>query len=253
MEVHNWQEIVPQLTQLLRLQTPPVAMKWIETEEELAAIPKVRLHDKHLPPCTIVGHAAQFNWTSACRPENIHANYCRGINGMFERDEKWYSGEMFSGVWFDNLEASKAHNRALECIPPKYAAVVASPLVSGRIEPDVVVVYATPAQAFLLLAGYQFKEYKKLDFTFVGESTCSDSWCRTFLTGKPSIGLPCYADKKFAGMGENELRITFTAEDFVRAVEGMKGLHKNGLRYPIASYSLTSDILDGLPSHYLEF
>ena len=145
MEVHNWQEIVPQLTQLLRLQTPPVAMKWIETEEELAAIPKVRLHDKHLPPCTIVGHAAQFNWTSACRPENIHANYCRGINGMFERDEKWYSGEMFNGVWFDNLEASKAHNRALECIPPKYAAVVASPLVSGRIEPDVVVVYACPA------------------------------------------------------------------------------------------------------------
>lgn len=253
MEKYNWQELVPQLTQLLRLQTPPVAMKWVETEEELAAIPKVRLHDKHLPPCTIVSHAAQFNWTSACRPENVHANYCRGINGMFARDEKWYSGEMFNGVWFSNLEASKAHNRALECVPPRYAAVVASPLASGRIEPDVIVVYATPAQAFLLLAGYQFEEYEKLEFTFVGESTCSDSWGRTFLTGKPAVGLPCYADKKFAGMGENELRLTFTAEGLVQALEGLKGLHKNGLRYPIASYSLTSDILDGLPPRYLEF
>ena len=114
-------------------------------------------------------------------------------------------------------------------------------------------VYATPAQTFLLLAGYQFERYEKLEFTFVGESTCSDSWSRTFLTGKPAIGLPCYADRKFAGMGEHELRVTFTAEGFVRALEGLKGLHKNGLRYPVASYSLTSDILDGLPKRYLEF
>ena len=253
MESYNWQEIVPQLTQLLRLQLPPVAIKWMETEEELQQIPKLRLHKKHMPPCSIVGQAAQFNWTPACRSENVHANYCRGINGMFERDEKWYSGEMFNNVWFNNLDASKAHNRGLNCMPPKYIAMVASPLISGRIEPDVVAVYVSPAQAFLLLTGYQFENYEKLDFTFVGESTCSDSWVRTFLTGKPSMALPCYADKKFAGMGENELRLTFTPKDFARAVQGLQGLYKNGLRYPIASYSLTSDILDGLPKHYLEF
>lgn len=253
MEPYDWKEITEQLTSLLRLQTPPVAMKWIKTEEELNSIPKVRIHQKHLPPCTIVGHAAQFNWTSACRFENVHANYCRGINGMFERDEKWYSGEMFNGVWFNNLEASKAHNQALNCIPPKYIALVASPLVSGRIEPDVCVLFMSPAQAFLFFAGYQFEHYEKLDFTFVGESTCSDSWVRTFLTGKPSMALPCYADKKFAGMGENELRVTLTAKGLVQAVNGLQGLYKNGLRYPIASYSLNSDILDGLPKSYLEF
>jgi uncharacterized protein (DUF169 family) len=253
MENYDWETVAAQLTRLLRLQTPPIAMKWIETEEELQKIPKLRIHDKHLPPCTIVGHAAQYNWTSACRSENIHANYCRGINGMFCRDDKWFSGGMFNGVWFNNLDASKAHNLALNCIPPKYIAVVASPLTAGRIQPDVCVLYVSPAQAFLLLAGYQFEHYEKLDFTFVGESTCSDSWCRTFLTGKPSIGLPCYADKKFAGMGENELRLTFTPQGLVRAVEGLEGLHKNGLRYPIASYSLTTDILDGLPKSYLEY
>ena len=92
MGKYQWKAVADEFTSLLRLHYPPVALKWIETEEELKAIPKVRLHDKHMPPCTIVSHAAQFNWTSACRPENIHANYCRGINGMFERDEKWYSG-----------------------------------------------------------------------------------------------------------------------------------------------------------------
>lgn len=253
MENYDWENIVGQLTKLLRLQTPPVAMKWIATEAELSQIPKLRNHKKHLPPCTIVSHAAQLNWTSACRYDNVHANYCRGINGMFERDEKWFSGEMFNGFWFNNLEASKAHNLALNCIPPKYIAVVASPLASGRIQPDVCVLHMCPAQAFLLLAGYQFETYEKLAFTFVGESTCSDSWGRTFLTGKPSMGLPCYADKKFAGMSENDLRLTFTSDGLVRALNGLAGLHKNGLRYPIASYSLTSDILEGLPESYLAF
>ncbi len=253
MAEYDWNDIVPRLTGKLRLQTPPVGMKWIRTEEELRAIPKVRIHQKHLPPCTIVSHAAQFNWTSACLAENVHANYCRGINGMFAPDEKWYSGEMFHRVWFDDLEASKAHNRALECVPPEYIAIVASPLTAGRIEPDVCVLYMSPAQAFLLLAGYQFAGYEKLEFSFVGESTCSDSWCKTFVTGKPGLALPCYADKKFAGVGENELRVTFTPAGLVRAVEGVEALFRNGLRYPIASYSLTSDILDGLPKHYLEF
>lgn len=253
MDTYDWGDLTARLTKMLRLQTPPVGMKWVRTEEELHAIPKVRVHDKHLPPCTIVSHAAQFNWTSACRAENVHANYCRGINGMFQRDEKWYSGEMFNQVWYDNLEASRAHNRALDCMPPEYIALVASPLAAGRIDPDVCVLYTNSSQAFILFAGYQFKEYEKLEFTFVGESTCSDSWVRTFLTGKPALALPCYADKKFAGLGENDLRLTFTPAGLVRALEGVEGMFRNGLRYPIASYSLTSDILDGLPKHYMEF
>ena len=97
MDTYDWGDLTARLTKMLRLQTPPVGMKWVRTERELHAIPKIRIHDKHLPPCTIVSHAAQFNWTSACRAENVHANYCRGINGMFQRDEKWYSGEMFTG------------------------------------------------------------------------------------------------------------------------------------------------------------
>lgn len=41
--------------------------------------------------------------------------------------------------------------------------------------------------------------------------------------------------------------------DLVRAVNGVEQLFKNGLRYPIAPYSLTTDMIDGLPKSYLEF
>ncbi|SMC71411.1 DUF169 domain-containing protein [Papillibacter cinnamivorans] len=251
---YNWEEIVNRLNKSLRLMQTPVGIKWVKTEEDLKAIPKVRIHEKRFSPCTVVSQAVQFGWTVACRCGNVHANYCRGIHGMFQRDEKWYNGEMFNNVWFENIEAAKAHNLALECVPAEYVALVASPLAAGRIaEPDVCVLYTSSSQAFMLFAGYQYVKYEKLDFTFVGESTCSDSWTHTFLTGKPGLALPCFADKKFAGVGEWELRVTFTPEGLVRAVEGVEAMAKNGLRYPIASYSLTTDMLEGLPPHYLEF
>ncbi|NCB52590.1 MAG: hypothetical protein EOM54_12030 [Clostridia bacterium] len=253
MGKYDWKDITARLNKVLRI-AAPVGMKWLKTEEELKAIEKVRIQKKHYPPCVAVNQAAQFGWTTATLFENYHANYCRGINGMFKRDEKWYSGKMFENVWYDNIESSKAHNREMECVPDGYYAIVSSPLDAGRVEePDVCVMYTSSAQAFMLFSGWQYREYEKLEFTFVGESTCSDSWCHTFNTGKPGFGIPSFADRKFGAAGEWEVRCTFTPDGLVRALEGAEAMYKNGLRYPIASYSLTSDVIEGLPPHYLEF
>lgn len=253
MPIYDWNDITARLARYLRLNSG-IGMKWVRTEEELKAIPKVRVQKKHFPPCVIVSQAYQFGWTVACVHDNYHANYCRGIHGMFERDEKWYSGGMFNEVWLGNIDASKAHNEALECIPADYYAIACSPLSAGRIqEPDVCVFYTSSAQAFMLFCGWQYHSYEKLEFTFVGESTCSDSWCHTKNTGKPGFAIPSFADRKFGAVGEWEVRCTFTPEGLLRALDGLEALYKNGLRYPIASYSLTTDIIEGLPPHYLEF
>ena len=161
---------------------------------------------------------------------------------------------MLNKVWLEELESSKAHNRALECVPSGHYAIVCSPVDAGKIEaPDVVVLYTSSAQAFMLFAGWQYKGYEKLEFSFVGESTCADSWCHTFNTGKPGFAIPSFADRKFGGAGEWEVRVSFTQEDLVRAIEGMEGMWKAGLRYPIAPHSLTRDVCPGMPPHYLEF
>ena len=54
-------------------------------------------------------------------------------------------------------------------------------------------------------------------------------------------------------MGEWEVRVTFTPEDLVRAVDGLEAMFRSGLRYPIGSYSLTTDIIQGLPPHYMDY
>ena len=250
----DWTGAVERLVRYLRVKQTPVGVKYFETKEEICKIPKVRIPTRHIAPCTTISQAVQFNWTAACLAETVHINYCRGIHGMFERDEKWRSGKIFNKVYYENMCDSKAHHEALSCLPPKYAGFVASPLVSGRLhDVDACIVYADSAQAFMLLAGWQYFGYEKLEFTFVGESTCSDSWVSTILTGKPKVSIPSFADRKFGGMKDDELVISMKEKDLLRAIDGVEALFKSGLRYPIAPYSLTTDMIDGLPKSYLEF
>ena len=72
----------------------------------------------------------------------------------------------------------------------------------------------------MLLAGWQYYGYEKLEFTFVGESTCSDSWVSTILTGKPKVSIPSFADRTVAGLKDDELVISMKAVDLERAVNG---------------------------------
>ena len=254
MATHDWKAITDRLVKYLRIKQTPVGVKYFESEEELRAVPKVRIPTRHISPCTTISQAVQLNWTVACLAQTAPINYFRGIHGMFARDEKWHSAKIFDKVYYDRLEDSQAHHEALACLPAKYVGLVASPLVSGRLEePDACIIYADSAQTFMLLAGWQYYGYEKLTFTFVGESTCSDSWVSTILTGKPKVSIPSFADRKFGGLKDDELVISMKAEDLERAVNGVEQLFKNGLRYPIAPYSLTTDMIDGLPKSYLEY
>ncbi len=253
-ESYDWKSLHAALIELLRLEATPLVMQWFEKEADLERVPKVRTSTKRFSPCQMIGQTVYFNWTVAVLGRNIHANYCRAIHGMFERDEKFYSGKMFENVWYGNAEAAKAHHGSLTCAPPRFEAMAMAPLASGRLpEPDVCALYVNSAQAFLLLCGLTFTAYTKLDFTFSGESTCADSWVRTFVTGKPSVSIPCFAERKFGGVRPDQILVTLRPEDLVTAVEGVRGLSANGLRYPIPPYSISADIMEGLPASYAEY
>ena len=97
----------------------------------------------------------------------------------------------------------------------------------------------------IFINGLQWREYKKLEWGCVGESACADSWGRALRTGEPSVSLPCFAERRYGGVMEDELLIALTPEDLVVAVEGMEALARNGLRYPIPPYGIQTDARAG--------
>ena len=157
-----------------------------------------------------------------------------------------------SGVWYADHENASAHQHAMDVVPfGKYQAMAVSPLASGRLAPpDICLIYATPAQMILFINGLQWSGYKKLEWGCVGESSCADSWGRALSTGEPSLSIPCFAERRYGGVMEDELLMAIPPVYLPKVIEGLKQLSANGLRYPIAQYGVNNDVRAGMGVSY---
>ena len=157
-----------------------------------------------------------------------------------------------TGVWYGSQEDAAAHQHAMDVMPfGQYAAMAVSPLASARLNPpDICLIYATPAQMIIFINGLQWLGYKKLEFSCVGESACADSWGRALATGEPSLSIPCFAERRYGGVMEDELLMAIPPHFLPKVIRGLHALASNGLRYPIPSYGINNDARAGMGVSY---
>lgn len=248
----EWPALVDDLNRLLRLRTTPIGMKWYEKASDLETIPKLRRPNGIFAADQIVGQAARLNWTIGVTAADLVGTQCAAVLGLAKQDEEWRAGKNYAGVWYETDEDAAAHQEAMTCAGPgNFEAMVAAPLATGRLDPpDICLIYATPAQMILFINGLQWSGYKKLEFGCVGESACADSWGRARATGEPSLSLPCYAERRYGGVMEDELLIALPPHFLPKTIEGLERLSKNGLRYPIPAYGLQMDVRAGMGFSY---
>ena len=248
----DFKDIVNSLSQFLRIRTMPIGMKLFEAIEEMEAIERIRRPNAIHTTDQIVGMAARNGLTVGITAEDLVGAQCKTVIGLSPRDEEWLSGDRMSGVWYADHENASAHQHAMDVVPfGKYQAMAVSPLVSGRLSPpDICLIYATPAQMILFINGLQWTGYKKLEWGCVGESSCADSWGRALSTGEPSLSIPCFAERRYGGVMEDELLMAIPPTYLPKVIEGLKQLSANGLRYPIAQYGVNNDVRAGMGVSY---
>jgi len=244
--------LVADLNSLLRLKTTVIGMKLFARAEEMAAIPRIRRPSAVHTTDQIVSMASRLGWTVGITADDLVGAQCRAVIGLAPQDEKWLAGEAYVGVWHENAEDARKRQEALDVVPAgHYQALVVSPLASGRLDPpDICLVYATPGQMIILINGLQWSGYKKFEGGVVGETACADSWGRALKTGEPSLSLPCYAERRYGGVPDEEMLMALSPQHLAKAIAGMKALAKNGLRYPIAPYGIQSDVRAGMGVSY---
>lgn len=255
MNAARLQELGARLGDLLRLRTLPIAMKLLEDAAGLDAVARLRrpTAGRRFTMCQLVTQARIAGFTLGITGANLMpGGNCGGVVGLNAPGEDTLSGERMEGVWFGNREAARAHQETMPRVPHgRYEALVMAPLRSARLDhPDIVLFYATPGQMVLFINGLQWKTYRRYDFTVTGESACADSWGRALKTGETSLSLPCYAERRFGGVADDELLMALAPGELGRAVEGLEGLGKAGLRYPVPPYGMAMDPAEGLGHSY---
>ncbi len=248
----NGPQIVADLNRLLRLRTTPIGMKMFTTKAEMEQVPRIRRPKDIHTTDQIVGQASRNGWTVGITVDDLVGEQCGAVLGLHPQDEEWLAGEKMAGVWYSSEKDAAEHQRAMDVVAfGQYKAMAVSPLAAGRLDPpDICLIYATPAQMILLINGLQWTGYKKLEWGCVGESACADSWGRALKTAEPSLSIPCFAERRYGGVMEDELLMALPPKFLPGIIAGLDALSKNGLRYPIPQYGITTDARAGLGVSY---
>jgi len=253
-ERFDWPGIVQSLNDLLRLKAIPIGMKLFERVEDMQAVPKIRRPTGIHTTDQIVAQAARLGFTIGITRDDLVGAQCGAVIGLHPQDSEWLSGKRMAGVWYATVTDASAHQAAMNVVPfGKYRAMAVSPLAAKRLDPpDICLFYATPGQMMYFINGLQWAGYKRFDWSVVGESACADSWGRALATREPSLSIPCYAERRYGGVLDEEMLMALPPEFLPKAIAGMQALGKNGLRYPFPPYGIQSDARAGLGASYGE-
>ena len=236
---------------LLRLKSFPVAFKMLEKKEELAEIPFMRRAEHRVTLCQLITRARNFHWTVGAELDDFMSPMCPSVLGLTDMPALYKDGTFRSIAWVKTREEGKKYEASVPRLPVgKYEAVAMAPLVYKPFEPDIILIYANPAQMMLLINSLQFEDYEVMHFSCVGESSCSDAIARCYLTGKPSLTIPCYGERRYGHAQDEDLVLAIPAGMMEKALRGMEALHRRGIRYPISFAGAESDLSAAFPMSY---
>ena len=241
------------LVRLLRLRFPPFGMKLFERSTDMEAIPRIRRPEKIHTLDQIVAQAARLGWTVGVTADNLVGAQCRAVVGLGQaKDAAWQSGQSMVNVWYATQQDAAAHQAAMTCVPDgRYEALAVSPVSAARLDPpDIVLFYATPGAMMYFINGLQWSGYRNFQWGVVGESACADSWGRALSTRTPSLSIPCFAERRYGGVQDDEMLMALPPEYLGRAIAGMEALARNGLRYPFPQYGIQQDVREGMARSY---
>lgn len=252
----QYEEICKELNELLRLKTDPVAYKRLEKESDLAKIKDMVRLAKPATFCQVIFMARVLRLTVGITQTDMVGDRCMRIHGTQPTTEESMRAEaqMLSTTWFKNPE--EAYQQQIDTYRiPHGQSVVVAPLTKAGFEPEVVLIFGNPAQIMTLMCGMQKEKYERFDFSFTGEGACADSLARCYVTGKPSLAIPCYGERGFGQVADDEIVIAMPPIELDRAISGMKRLAKIafGFRYPIVSIGGTADVEPAARMVYPDF
>jgi len=248
---HDWEKLVRRMERLMRLKSFPVGFKMLENMKELDQIPFMRRPQRKMTLCQLITLVRNFDWTVGAEMDDFLSPMCASIIGLTDTPEIYKDGTFRSIVWVKTREDGMRYEASIPRLPlEKYEAVAMAPLVYKPFDPDIVLIYANPAQMMLLINSLQFEDYEVMEFYCVGESSCSDAIARCYLTGKPSLTIPCYGERRYGHAQDEDLVMALPAGMMEKALKGMEVLYRRGIRYPISYAGAEQDLTTAFPMSY---
>ena len=231
-----------QLKENLRLRTEPFGALFFKNPDDLP--PKTRqpskVFGKKVTICQGVTMARVYGWPVGLTQEDL---IC--VPGMLafglapEPDPGQEMARILCDVGFhEEMGSAQQEVEALSRFAPQeIEALYLAPLERLALEPEVVVVYGSPAQLMRLIQGAAFGLGDRAQGDFGGKIECSSYLIGPHKTGQVRVTIPGMGDRIFSMTQDDELVVSFPARLLPGILKGMAEAGKKiGARYPVTFY-----------------
>ena len=236
----------------IRPQTFPVAIRMLGPGEEIPERARRPARDfkKLSMNCQTIDMARRYGWMIALTREDSICSLGIAALGFEKPTHLHSSGTLCEGMYTETKEAGQRSEAAVDRFPAgQYHALLVAPLDRTTFEPHLVCIYANPAQVMRLTQAALWKRGGKLTSAFGGRVDCAEVIVTTMRTDRPQLILPCSGDRIFGQTQDHEMAFTIPWAQMEEIIEGLKGTHGGGIRYPITQFM---EYEAKLPPRYME-
>lgn len=258
----EWQNQARQLTEFLRLMVRPVGVKLLTSDEAegAAALRPGPDLDRKFTYCQALSIAGRMGLPVIVTGQDEGCIMILQAFGMgnFDPFTKIPESQCAMG-WVKDLETANRFIMQMGEIlePHAYAALLASPLESMELRPDVVIIYGMPAQVVRLVQGYGYSTGEAVESKFTGfGGTCIAGVLRTRRLNQPQVLLPGFGDRMLARVEDHEMAFSFTLDHMDSILEGIKEVGaRSSIPWPMkyAIYDVDFTKLNNIYPEFAEY
>ncbi|MEM3366011.1 MAG: DUF169 domain-containing protein [Candidatus Methanomethyliaceae archaeon] len=221
----DYREIAKKLRDLLDLDKPPVAVKFLKPGE---SVPEgFQVPSKKVRFCQAV---MEVTWGRALAviPTELACGPGPGSFGAPVK-ERVLKGEVHHSLGlFEKPEAAiKCLGANTKMMPGAVSYVLVAPLELGLIDPDTVLLRVLPEQAMWICHTWAYREGKHLKIDLQTEASfCSGVTVSSYLKNELQIGLGCYGSRTSTDMDLKEMLIGIPGPLLGKVIDALEVMKK---------------------------
>jgi uncharacterized protein (DUF169 family) len=190
--------------------------------------------------CQWTTMARRWGRTFGAVAEDINCTPCLAALGLKKLASNTDLAQYFLEMgYFANMELAEKAAAQLAPIPAgEIKGIVYFPLEAAPVDPDLILIYGTPAQMARLAAGYLYNHGELIESHTTGFGIACLGTVKPYFTGKPAFVHPGRGERILAGTDDCEMVFICPAGEGESLVDGLQKTHAKGTRYPVQSYML---------------
>ncbi|MDH7508413.1 MAG: DUF169 domain-containing protein [Methanomassiliicoccales archaeon] len=220
-----WKGAFSSLKRMLNLANSPVGIKMLAEAKELIKFDNVKLLTK-TAPCHMAAIARYYREQGivGASSEGVRCVLGSSCTGLIKTPDRVLNGTL-NLPFVRDINAAENLQKAIKMIgvhEKKYSAVLMAPLDLMPTDPDLIVIYATPAQVLRMIIGYAYWRGDAISTTMTGQGSLCAAIAKILDGQKVVIDIPCMGDRAYGLVREEEMLFAFSADITAEFLEGLR-------------------------------